>query len=134
MNILMLILAVLFLLVNIKGYKKIFKPSDSIGREITNMIDECKTENEKSFVKLLMLLFTLSYSTILLIYYIAAGVIMTELIGMVLSSVLFGVNTVLSMIKIPQMIEGKYKYSIYSRVMHPAVTFYHIYFILFLLF
>jgi hypothetical protein len=129
----MLIVAILFLILNIKGYKNLFKSSESINNNAKKKFDELKSESERQTAKGVIIISMIVALSLLLIYYVISGVMMTDILYMALLASLFGVNAINSFFKSIKLLNFEYKYNLYSRLLVPIGTFYHIYFIIFLL-
>ena len=132
MTVLMLIFAVGLLLLNLNGYKRLFKSSEELNEKMQTVFNKTKSETEKEMLKLFTLVFTAIVLVLVVIYYIIAGTMINTL-TMVILSVIFGINGILGIFKIPKMLNGEYKFKLFQRLLVPVATFYHSYFIYFLL-
>ena len=134
MTILMLIVAFLFLLLNFKSYTKLFKSSEQINSEIASKFDDLsKTKNDKATIQLVTLVFTTIILIIMLAYYVIAGTMMSAIPFMILLSAILGVQSIVGIHDSIQLLDGKYKYRLYERFLVPVTTFFHCYFIYFLI-
>ena len=134
MTILMLILAFLFLLLNFKSYTKLFKSSEQINNEITNKFNELsKSKREKATIQLVTLVFSSIILLMMLVYYVIAGTMMSAIPFMILLSAILGVQSIVGIHDSIQLLDGKYKYRLYVRFLVPVTTFFHCYFIYYLI-
>ena len=132
MTVLMLIFAVGLLLLNLNGYKRLFKSSEQLSEEMQKALNKVKSETERNVLILVSLVFTSIVLLLTVIYYIIAGTMVTNLLIVVLS-VVFGVSSICAIFKLPKILNGEYKLRVYERLLVPVATFYHCYFIYFLL-